>query len=50
MGRSIAPKIAERLGRSLLELGGNNAVVVSEKADLDVALPAILFGAVGTCG
>jgi aldehyde dehydrogenase (NAD+) len=50
MGRSIAPKVAERLGRSLLELGGNNAVVVSEKADLDVALPAILFGAVGTCG
>jgi aldehyde dehydrogenase (NAD+) len=50
MGRSIAPKIAERLGRSLLELGGNNAVVVSDKADLDVALPAILFGAVGTCG
>jgi aldehyde dehydrogenase (NAD+) len=50
MGRSVAPKVAERLGRSLLELGGNNAVVVSEKADLEVALPAILFGAVGTCG
>lgn len=50
MGRSIAPKVAERLGRSLLELGGNNAVVVSDKAALDVALPAILFGAVGTCG
>jgi aldehyde dehydrogenase (NAD+) len=50
MGRIIAPKVAARLGRSLLELGGNNAVVVSDKADLGVALPAILFGAVGTCG
>jgi aldehyde dehydrogenase (NAD+) len=50
MGRSVGPKVAARLGRSLLELGGNNAIVVSDKADLDVALPAILFGAVGTCG
>ncbi len=50
MGRLIAPKVAARLGRSLLELGGNNGVIVSEKADLEVALPAILFGAVGTCG
>ena len=50
MGRIIAPKVAARLGRSLLELGGNNAVVVSDQADLGVALPAILFGAVGTCG
>src|SRR5437870_7709714 len=50
MGRLIAPKVAARLGRSLLELGGNNAVVVSDQADLGVALPAILFGAVGTCG
>lgn len=50
MGRSIAPKVAARLGRSLLELGGNNGVIVSDKADLEVAIPAILFGAVGTCG
>jgi len=50
MGRIIAPKVAARLGRSLLELGGNNAVVVSDQANLSVALPAILFGAVGTCG
>jgi aldehyde dehydrogenase (NAD+) len=50
MGRSVGPKVAARLGRSLLELGGNNAIVVSDRADLDVALPAILFGAVGTCG
>ena len=50
MGRLIGPKVAARLGRSLLELGGNNGVVVSDQADLSVALPAILFGAVGTCG
>jgi aldehyde dehydrogenase (NAD+) len=50
MGRIVAPKVAARLGRSLLELGGNNGVIVSDKADLGVALPAILFGAVGTCG
>lgn len=50
MGRIVAPKVAARLGRSLLELGGNNGVIVSDKADLAVALPAILFGAVGTCG
>jgi aldehyde dehydrogenase (NAD+) len=50
MGQTVAPKVAARLGRSLLELGGNNAVIVSDKADLDIALPAMLFGAVGTCG
>jgi aldehyde dehydrogenase (NAD+) len=50
MGRIVAPKVAARLGRSLLELGGNNGVIVSDKADLGVAVPAILFGAVGTCG
>jgi len=50
MGRVVAPKVAARLGRSLLELGGNNGVIVSDKADLEVTLPAILFGAVGTCG
>jgi aldehyde dehydrogenase (NAD+) len=50
MGRIVAPKVAARLGRSLLELSGNNGVIVSDKADLGVAVPAILFGAVGTCG
>jgi aldehyde dehydrogenase (NAD+) len=42
--------VAARLGRSLLELGGNNAIIVSEKADLDLALMGALFGAVGTAG
>jgi len=50
MGRLVAPKVAARLGRSLLELGGNNGIIVSDKAALGVVLPAILFGAVGTCG
>ncbi len=50
MGRIVGPKVAERFGKSLLELGGNNAVIVSEKADLHLALEAILFGAVGTAG
>jgi aldehyde dehydrogenase (NAD+) len=50
MGRAIAPKIAARFGRALLELGGNNAIVVTPSADLDVAVPSILFGSVGTAG
>jgi aldehyde dehydrogenase (NAD+) len=50
MGRYVGKVVAERLGRSLLELGGNNAVIVLEDADLDMALRAILFGAVGTAG
>jgi aldehyde dehydrogenase (NAD+) len=50
MGAMVGPKVAQRFGRCLLELGGNNAIVVSEKADLDLALHAILFGAVGTAG
>jgi len=50
MGRAVGPRVAERFGRSLLELGGNNAIIVTEKADLDLALGAILFGAVGTAG
>lgn len=49
-GRLVAEKVGARLGRSLLELGGNNAVVVMEDADLDMAVPAIVFGAVGTAG
>jgi aldehyde dehydrogenase (NAD+) len=50
MGRAVGEAVAHRLGRSLLELGGNNAVVVLDDADLDLALRAILFGAVGTAG
>ena len=49
-GRRVAQTVAARLGRSLLELGGNNAIVVSDKADLDLAVRAIVFGAVGTAG
>ncbi len=50
MGRSVAQAVGARLGRTLLELGGNNAVIVSESADLDLALRACLFAAVGTAG
>jgi aldehyde dehydrogenase (NAD+) len=50
MGKKVATKVAERLGRSLLELGGNNAIIVSENANLDIAIPGIVFGAVGTAG
>lgn len=49
-GRQVATAVAGRLGRSILELGGNNAIIVMDDADLDLALPAILFGAVGTAG
>jgi aldehyde dehydrogenase (NAD+) len=50
VGREVATKVAQRLGKSLLELGGNNAVIVDETANLDLAVPAIAFGAVGTAG
>ena len=50
MGRQVAASVAQRLGRSILELGGNNAAVVTPHADLDVAAKAIFFGAVGTAG
>jgi aldehyde dehydrogenase (NAD+) len=50
MGRSVAPVVAARFGRVLLELGGNNAMVVAPSADLDLALRAIVFSAVGTAG
>ncbi len=49
-GRRVAHTVAARLGRTILELGGNNAVIVSHDADLDLAVRAILFGAVGTAG
>jgi aldehyde dehydrogenase (NAD+) len=50
MGRAVAQTVAARLGRSLLELGGNNAAIVTSSADLDLALRAIVFAAAGTCG
>ncbi|MFL6689405.1 MAG: aldehyde dehydrogenase family protein [Alphaproteobacteria bacterium] len=50
MGKALAPVVAERLGRSLLELGGNNAMIVAPSAKLDLAVRGILFSAVGTCG
>ncbi len=50
MGRAIGPRVAARFGRRILELGGNNAMIVTPEADLDMATRAILFGAVGTAG
>jgi len=50
MGRHVAQVVAERLGRSLLELGGNNGVIVMDDADADLVVRAVLFGAVGTAG
>ena len=50
MGRAVAEVVGARLGKSLLELGGNNAIIVSDKADLNLAVRAVVFGAVGTAG
>jgi len=50
MGRAVGPRVAARFGRCLLELGGNNAIIVSPSADLDLAVRGILFGAYGTAG
>ena len=50
IGRVVGAKVAERFGKCLLELSGNNAVIVDESADLGLALPSIVFGAVGTAG
>ena len=50
MGAIVGPKVAARWGRSILELGGNNAMIVAPSADLDMAVRAIVFGAVGTAG
>ena len=50
MGRSVAATVAQRLGKSLLELGGNNAIIITPEADLTLVIPAVVFGAVGTCG
>ena len=50
MGREVGPRVAARFGKSLLELGGNNAIIVAPSADLDMAIPGIVFGSVGTAG
>ena len=50
VGRHVAETVARRLGRTILELGGNNGIVVTERADLELAIRAIMFGAVGTAG
>ncbi|MBK8285502.1 MAG: aldehyde dehydrogenase family protein [Ahniella sp.] len=50
VGRLVGERVAQRMGRSLLELGGNNSIIVDETADLKIAIPAIVFGAVGTAG
>ncbi|MFO6451185.1 MULTISPECIES: aldehyde dehydrogenase family protein [unclassified Aeromicrobium] len=50
MGKEVAPRVAARLGRSLLELGGNNAAIIAPSADLELAVRGIVFSAVGTAG
>ena len=50
MGKSVGETVGARLGRALLELGGNNAIIIAPDADLEMVVPAAVFGAVGTCG
>lgn len=50
MGKAVGAAVGARLGKSLLELGGNNAIIITENADSNIAIPAAVFGAVGTCG
>lgn len=50
VGRQVSQRVARRMGKSLLELGGNNAIIIDQTADLDLAIPAVVFGAVGTAG
>ncbi len=50
MGRYVAERVASRLGKTILELGGNNAIIVTPSVDLQIAIPGIVFGSVGTCG
>ena len=50
MGRHVSKVVGERFGKSILELGGNNCIIVDESADIDLVVPAIVFGAVGTAG
>lgn len=50
MGKEVAKTVGGRLGKTILELGGNNAIIISENADIEMAIRATVFGAVGTCG
>src|SRR3712207_6914152 len=50
MGRAVGPRVADRFGRSLLELGGNNAAIVTPSADLDLTTRGVVFSAAGTAG
>jgi aldehyde dehydrogenase (NAD+) len=50
MGKAVAQSVGARLGKTILELGGNNAIIITPDADLNIAIPAAVFGAVGTCG
>lgn len=50
MGKAVAGKVSNRLGKTLLELGGNNAIIVSDQCNLDLVIPSVVFGAVGTAG
>ena len=50
MGKAVGEKVASRLGRSILELGGNNAIIITESADLKMTVTAAVFGAIGTAG
>jgi aldehyde dehydrogenase (NAD+) len=50
MGKLVAQQVAARMGKSLLELGGNNAIIITPNANLELAIRAVVFGAVGTCG
>ncbi|MTI87293.1 MAG: aldehyde dehydrogenase family protein [Balneolaceae bacterium] len=50
MGKEVAKTVGARLGKTILELGGNNAIIISEEADIEMAIRATVFGAVGTCG
>ena len=50
MGRHVSETVAKRFGKSILELGGNNCIIVDETADMDMVVPAVVFGAVGTAG
>ncbi len=50
MGKIVGAEVASRMGKTLLELGGNNAIIITENADMDLVLTGALFGAVGTCG
>jgi aldehyde dehydrogenase (NAD+) len=50
MGKLVSEAVGKRLGKTILELGGNNAMIISPSADLNIAIPGAVFGAIGTCG